>query len=236
MKYLDLTSEKELPKFLLTKLSEGCHRLTIVKFTNAAWCDDNFVKKLLFNNPNLSIVDLSNCSKLKNGSLQPLAVRCKKLESLLLQNCFWMTVGAMEIFTHHLSPSLKIVDLTGCVRVSEGAIILLLSKQPKLVKLSLAGLAVVNDETLRSVSGFCTQLEHLNISKCLRVTDKGIKILSEHCSTLRSLEVQGCNLVSDKSLADLRQRGVVIDRKSQKKRNYTNFRFSGLLMAPDFRT
>lgn len=55
----------------------------------------------------------------------------QKLESLLLQNCFWMTVGAMEIFTHHLSPSLKIVDLTGCVRVSEGAIILLLSKQPK---------------------------------------------------------------------------------------------------------
>ena len=97
MKYLDFTSHETFPKAFLEVnkinkfpfhpnfirfhqiIGKNSHHLKFLKLSGCQWCTDDFVKDIFSNNSNLRYVDLSNCTNLKNGSLQPLAINCKVL-------------------------------------------------------------------------------------------------------------------------------------------------------------
>ncbi|XP_046631662.1 F-box/LRR-repeat protein 15-like isoform X2 [Daphnia pulicaria] len=210
MKYLDLSHHKVLPQALCQVLPQLCHSLKVFKISNSKIFNDECIKTIIQNNHNLNHLDLSN-SNLKNGTLQPLVVNCKKLEKILLKNCVWLTVGAIEILAFHFPDTIKVADFSGCTGISEASIILFVKRQPKLISLSLSDLSCLQDETLVKISQFCPQLVYLDISRCCRITDSGIKKFAEYCHTVRTLKVDGCE-VSERSLSWLRSRGVWIDK------------------------
>ncbi|XP_057378989.1 F-box/LRR-repeat protein 15-like [Daphnia carinata] len=211
MKYLDVSHHQVFPQSLCQILPLQCHSLQFFKISNSNAFSDEAIKNILQNNHNLTHLDLSN-SNLRNGALQPLVVNCKKLENILLKNCFWLTIGAIEILAFHYPEAIKVVDFSGCTGISEASIVCFIKRQPKLKSLSLSDLSCLQDETLIVISQSCPQLIYLDISRCCRITDSGIKKFGEYCHTVRTLKVDGCPEVSERGLSSLRLRGVWIDK------------------------
>ena len=61
----------------LQEMAVNCKSLKVLKLPNSPWYDYESAKEIFRNNPNLRQLDLTDCSHLKNGSLQPLVVNCK---------------------------------------------------------------------------------------------------------------------------------------------------------------
>jgi len=196
----------------LQEMAVNCKSLKVLKLPNSPWYDYESAKEIFRNNPNLRQLDLTDCSHLKNGSLQPLVVNCKKLEKLILKNCQWLTNGAVEVLAFHHYGKIEFVDFSGCCGISEASVILFITRQPKLLSLSVADLTNITDKTMECLSQNCPQLEHVDISRCSRVTDTGVMLIGEYCPRLKSLKVEGCRNITERSLSKLRSR-IQIEKK-----------------------
>ena len=51
--------------------------LRVLKLPPSQFCNDESVKEIFRHNHNLQQLDLTNCTHLKDGSLQPLVTNCK---------------------------------------------------------------------------------------------------------------------------------------------------------------
>jgi len=175
LKYLDLSMCPSFPSTLWEEIL-NCKSLKVLILSNSQWCDIDSVKEIFQKNHDLRELDLTSCTNLRNGTLQPLVVNCKKLERFTLKNCAWLTNGAVEILAFHYCAKIKLANFSGCSQLSEASIILFISRQPKLLSISIGGLMNITDNTLECLSQNCPELKHLDISRCTRITDRGVKI------------------------------------------------------------
>lgn len=58
----------------------------------------------------------------------------KNLDTIILKNCPWVTVGALEILAFHFPDAIREADFSGCTAVSEASIILFIKRQSKYVR------------------------------------------------------------------------------------------------------
>lgn len=133
---------------------------------------------------NLRELDLSDCTKVHSEALKGLT-ELRGLQKLELRNLPELADGAML----YLPVSVRILDLTDCDRIGDGAMRLLAQRLPGLRELRVDRCHGVTDAGLAEVLGAC-RLQVLTLSLCLNVQPALFeKLLSE--DTLTELDVSG---------------------------------------------
>ncbi|CAG7815004.1 unnamed protein product [Allacma fusca] len=189
-----------------------CQNIRHLLVPEAKWIRDAELTRVFRSNKSLIYVDLSGCSSLNGSCLLSLAVNCKHLRTIFLQDCTWVWRGAVETLIAHLK-KLQEVDFSSCASLCSTQITQFTQAFPRLTRLQLRHMLSIDDSTIVTIARHCRYLKQLDIRACMAVTDHGIRAIAEYCTQLESLKVANCHLVTEYSLSILRSRNTVtIDR------------------------
>jgi hypothetical protein len=98
-------------------------------------------------------------------------------------------VVAAALRPHSPPPTSQDSLVWGFDRLSERAIVRLLSRLPSLESLELYWVLSVADEALLAMAAYNPKLVHLSLSGCKRVGDQGLRVLVGSCRNLTHLNL-----------------------------------------------
>lgn len=120
----------------------------------------------------LKVVDLSHNAHVTDDVLGQLAKHCRRLESLYLQYCAFITdSGAQTLAVEVNHKSLTSLDLSGCTLLSDHGVIALGQLCRKLRRLNLKAVNRVTETGASSVTHNCWDLEFLCFEDMYNLTD-----------------------------------------------------------------
>ncbi|KAE9448192.1 hypothetical protein C3L33_19910, partial [Rhododendron williamsianum] len=157
----------------LAKVAVGCGRLERLSLK---WC--------------LEISDLGVTS----DSIQAIGT-LQKLEVLAMAGCGLVDDNALR-FLGHGCPSLQVLDVSRCDKVSSFGLVSVIRGHIGLRQLD----AGVTDKGLVELLSACPNMKILNLTCCDSITDAAVSAIAEYCRSLLSLKVESCNLLTEKSL------------------------------------
>ena len=154
--------------------------------------------------PCLISIDIGDNSRffpphVTDRTLQSIAERCTRLQSLSLRSCEQITdTGLITISLH--CPYLQSFKIDYCRQISDVSIISISSHCTGLQSLDLYGCGQITDASIISISTHCAGLQSLNLRNCHSLTDASIISISTHCTGLQSLNLWNCNKITDASI------------------------------------
>ncbi|XP_037492230.1 F-box/LRR-repeat protein 20 [Jatropha curcas] len=154
-----------------------CQFLVYLDLEGANFLTDESIIELSKLLGNLSIINLSLCSKLTSLSLFALIKNCPLLEDVKMERT---NLGVEEFST----------DLRTNLGVEEFSTDLVIN--PRIRSLKLTGNNSLSDECLKNIALCCPHLQLLEISYCPTITEEGVKEVLKNCSEIRNLEMNRC--------------------------------------------
>ena len=152
---------------------------------------DRFKLELLCDLPVRSL-DFSLCHGLGGDMLRGIASFCPKLERLRLRNC-----SALKELPQ-LPPGLRVLDLSGCVRMNLESLAARLVRYEKIIDLRTLNLSACTQ--LEDLPGLPNGLINLSLAGCSNLKNfKGLP------PSLRGLDLQGCVALESSSFLQLLQ-------------------------------
>uniref|UniRef100_H2ZNC7 F-box/LRR-repeat protein 15-like leucin rich repeat domain-containing protein n=1 Tax=Ciona savignyi TaxID=51511 RepID=H2ZNC7_CIOSA len=180
-------------------------------------CDELFISTVC-QCPCLTVLDISNCSRLSNHSMSVLGSCSGLLNKLSISGCNWIDQDTFKVLVSS-NPHLIELDVSGCWSLDDECVITLSTACRKLTHLALTNVYPITDRSVESLAVKCQGLVSLNISGCWRITNAAVRKIGEYCKNLRLLQVKDCRDVSEISLARLRRSGVKIDKSMPSQAN-----------------
>jgi hypothetical protein len=116
-----------------------------------------------------------------------------------------------------LPVTLKHINLTNCLRITDSTIHKFLHPCLRLVTLRLDGVSQLTDETLIRLTSHLSCLEHVFLCRLYKITDRGMMSIfsSKHASKrLKTLHVEDCGNLTDASVRRLVERDTISGVKS----------------------
>jgi len=92
------------------------------------------------------------------------------------------------------------LDLSGCKKLRDAALIAVAEHCPGLTNLNLYRCSGLSDAALIAVAEHCSGLTHLDLSVCRQLSDAALIAVAEHCPGLTNLNLYGCTWLSDAAL------------------------------------
>jgi len=145
---------------------------------------------------NLTQVSLSAARGLSDISCSSLLESCHKLVYLDLSFCSNITDKAFEGMH---DPLLKILNLKGCDKLTDRALLAIATGCKNLNGLYLAYCSQITDKGLFAFTD--TAIATLDLSRCSKITEKGVLHMVEQCKHLTSL-----NLIETRVSENCRQK------------------------------
>lgn len=138
------------------------------------------------------------------------------LQKLNLSGCYNFTDTVVDgCFFKRDFANLKVLDLSLCKEIHDGAVALMSRKCPNIQELDLAGCSSVTNQGLKDVATNLRHLRKLNLRSCRQITDAGIGYLAkakshkDHCG-IEDLTLQDCQKLTDESLSLLSKDNKVL--------------------------
>ncbi|KVH94701.1 Leucine-rich repeat, cysteine-containing subtype [Cynara cardunculus var. scolymus] len=164
---------------------------------------DKSLQMIAENYQHLESLDITRCIKITDGGLQHIMVKCSGLKSLNLYALSSFTDGAYKKLS--LLGHLRFLDLCGAQNLSDEGLFSI-AKCKSIRTLNLTWCVRVTDAGVIAIAQGCTSLEYLSLFGIVGVTDKCLEALSEFCSnTITTLDVNGCIGIKKRSREDLLQ-------------------------------
>lgn len=173
---------------------------------------EDTISRLIPHKTNLiSSVNLTNCTGVKDESLQNISVHCPNLRNLYLNGCHFITDNGILALARNCA-ALETVSIP-LRNISESALSSLVRNNPGVRKLYAYSIAVT-ENTIKAISTGCPELEKLIVyeasledeqrSSADVLTDQMVRLLANGCRKLRKLTLRYNQvLVTDRSLASL---------------------------------
>ncbi|CAK8544543.1 unnamed protein product [Lathyrus sativus] len=221
-------------------LLSKCQSIQHLDLGYTMFLKDSHVVELSLYLVGLVSINLSHCPMLTDSSLFALVRKCPSLSDITMieivrktieNKDYWMDFGvypqlkSLNMSYHvwlgdesikmfpSIFPNLRRLELQSCRKISDEAIVHVLSRchkishlnisfsylkllgmnfeLPKLKMLNFSS-SNVDDEILYSISKSCCGLLQLLIKGCLRCTEKGVKHVVEKCTQLREINLKDC--------------------------------------------
>jgi len=205
----------------IPKWGSNLEVLNLGKCTNLV---DNSISAIAFNCPNLKKLFLQSCKGITGLSINLIAQKCTQLNTLRVDYCTNLMDDAI-ISLENLK-SLRVLNLSGLLKINELSLIRVLPRIPDLEELYLydcprfsdltvnqlcksnANLKVIRidgtffptDESLCALSQTCTSLRTVNLSGLLKITDRTIFAFGNYQKYLQKLYLNGCKYIGNESL------------------------------------
>ena len=134
-------------------------------------------------------------------TVRELMTHIPKLEKINLSGCYNFSDQVIDSgFWKRDYANLKVLNLSLCKEIRDGAMLLLGKRCPNLEELDLAGCTGITNLGIRALAVSFKNLTKLNLRSCRQVTDNGIGHLARLESRLEELSLQDCQKLTDESL------------------------------------
>lgn len=150
-----------------------------------------------FHPPKLSrLMTLSfSCCPLEDKGLQAVALCCKHLSELNLNECSALTdIGVLSIIT--VSPKLKVLNLYMVSSITDRSIIAVGHHCPQLSSLNIGRCSRVTDMGITALARGCVRLQAANFAGLRSLSESALWALAESCKGLLMLNITGCEAVT----------------------------------------
>ncbi|BFZ63753.1 SCF ubiquitin ligase complex subunit [Saitoella coloradoensis] len=202
---LNMTDCKNITDDAILILADSCPSLRRIKVSNCVKLGDTSVLKLTDKCKNLMEVDLNNCSTISDHAIDTIFRNLPSLREFRIAGCSNITDTAFESLTDGSSPSLRILDLTSCARITDDTIARIVNSAQKLRNLVLAKCPNISDRGCTYIARLGKNLHYLHLGHCSAITDRGAITIAQHCQRIRYLDLACCSQISDNSVQRLAQ-------------------------------
>ncbi|KAG8965184.1 SCF ubiquitin ligase complex subunit [Tulasnella sp. 425] len=111
--------------------------------------------------------------------------------------------GLPPLQLDRLFDHLRMLDLTGCVNLTDEAVEGIVVNCPKIRNLVLAKCGNLTDEAIGSICKLGRYLHYVHLGHVSNITDQAVTRLARACSRLRYIDLACCPLLSDMSVFEL---------------------------------
>jgi hypothetical protein len=134
-----------------------------------------------------------------------IAQQCTRLKVLDLSGCVTITDEATRAIANHVR-GLRRLNLSICVSLRDSTVIEeIVRHNASLTFLSLSGVKCLNDALVTVIAESCPRLEYLSLASHSQISDAALAQLGERCRAVRELWLKGCMNVTDVGLKHLAQ-------------------------------
>ncbi|KAL3853207.1 hypothetical protein ACJMK2_016766 [Sinanodonta woodiana] len=230
-------------------VAENCSKISTVSFLGSPLLTDEAFKKLAESKklkkikidgnhrisdlsvkaigacPELNHIYMTDCQRLTDASLKAIA-DCKQLVVVNFADCVRITVkGVRQLVEGQCAPSLRELNLTNCIRVSDLAMLHITKRCPNLTYLSIcycehiteSGIEMLGQTKLTSLDisgcncgetglsalGNNQRLRDVILSECVAITDLGLQKFAQSCKDLERLDISHCSNITDGAIKNL---------------------------------
>ncbi|KKA26324.1 hypothetical protein TD95_003516 [Thielaviopsis punctulata] len=190
----------------VTQVAQKCTQLKRVKLNEITSINDQVVYSLAENCPNLLEVDLQSCENVSSPAITALLKQSRAMRELRLQFVLRLTDEAFLQLPAVQLDCLRILDLTGCVELTDDGVKQVIGLAPRLRNVVLAKCRNITDASLRAIATLGKNLHFIHLGHCNQITDAGVSYLVQACTRIRYIDLGCCTLLTDDSvrlLADL---------------------------------
>eukprot|EP01114_Cavostelium_apophysatum_P008637 TRINITY_DN2126_c0_g1_i1.p1 TRINITY_DN2126_c0_g1~~TRINITY_DN2126_c0_g1_i1.p1 ORF type:complete len:1679 (-),score=453.03 TRINITY_DN2126_c0_g1_i1:53-5089(-) len=198
LRRLNLSGCTPLTSADLAMIAKMSPRLEELDLETCPFLDNAALQALASHCPALVSLNLSDCPKVTDKGLEELLVTCKNLRFLNVSKCSQLTGSAFQI----IGEQLEGLDVSGCVSLSEQAIMTLARKCPKLRRIKVSGKAATAN-ALCAIATSCRSLESAELADCDAVTDIAVQTLVRECPKLTSVAFNCCKSITDDAFQDI---------------------------------
>ncbi|XP_072978557.1 F-box protein At5g07670-like [Typha angustifolia] len=180
----------------LRAVAAGCRRLTKVFMRRRKGIGDSGIASLVSLAKNLTVLDLSWCSRITDEALGAIGA-VSSLSVLCLHGCSLVTDSGLASLSNGplLSRSIRRLDLSECDRISDNGV-MSLRKLSFLQELDLAECGPkVTDAGIVAIASV-SSLRRLSVKWLINLSDAAVLALARDCQYLVELDVTGCELIT----------------------------------------
>ncbi|WFD32318.1 hypothetical protein MSPP1_003363 [Malassezia sp. CBS 17886] len=98
---------------------------------------------------------------------------------------------------------LRILDLSGCMYITDEAVRGIVAHAPRLRSLALAKCARLTDESVYAIARLGRHLQYLHLAHIANLTDRAVVHLAHHCTRIRYLDLACCVQLTDAGIMQL---------------------------------
>ncbi|KAK9353737.1 hypothetical protein V1523DRAFT_433187 [Lipomyces doorenjongii] len=229
---IDLSHVELLTDDTVKAIASSCHKLQGLNLTGCKLITDHSVVQVAQNCRYLRRLKLLDCNLISDISIAAITVNCQNLMELDLQGCTLVqdesiaaafnNLPVLREFKMGLNPNitdrafesfpidgslqfdtLRILDLTGCVEITDATVLRLVSFSPKLRNLVLAKCSNITDSSLLHITKLGRSLHYLHLGHCSLITDTGVSQLVRHCTRIRYIDLACCMQLTNNAVNDL---------------------------------
>ncbi|KAH6914821.1 SCF E3 ubiquitin ligase complex F-box protein grrA [Coprinopsis sp. MPI-PUGE-AT-0042] len=122
--------------------------------------------------------------------------RCSRLERLTLTGCKAVTPHSLEKLLT-CSPNLVALDLTDVVDTTTEVVSAFAAVAKRLQGINLSGCNKVTDTALIALGDNCPLLRRVKLSGVKQITDDGVSAIVRNCPLLLEIDLHQCDLITD---------------------------------------
>lgn len=186
------------------EMASRCRILKRVKFAGCPAITDASVSLLIDQCPLLVEIDVTACSEVSNDTVTRALQNLTQLRELRLASLLKISDDAfVRLPSDHCLDRLRIIDLTGCVLVTDDSVHKLVQCAPRLRNVVLAKCVNITDNGVQALTRLKRSLHYLHLGHCSNITDKGIAWLVEACQRIMYIDVACCTQLTNEAVKDL---------------------------------
>ena len=142
--------------------------------------------------PQLQYLNLKACESLTNQGFIEAAAKLKNLKELYLDRCIKLEDEGIKTIAQNCR-DIESLSIASCPELTDESVFFISACLPGVKYLDISRIHMT-DIALNRVSQFCTQLEHLMMSRLTpeRVTTDGVCKVLRHSSNLKTLDLSMC--------------------------------------------
>lgn len=227
---IDMSGVRDITDEIFDALADNCPRLQGLYAPGCPKVTNGVLLKIVDSCPMLKRVKISDCENLTDDSIIELTMKCKFLIEVDVHNCPNITdVALQRLFndleqlrefriSHNpnvsdalfrnmpedmLMERLRIIDFTGCLRITDKSLEKIVQCAPRLRNVVLSKCLNVTDRSLRALAALGKSLHYIHLGHCSSITDYGVSTLIKNCHRLQYIDLACCTQLTNISLVEL---------------------------------
>lgn len=214
---INLTGCEQVSDEGVIALAANCPLLRRVKLSGLSLLSDKSISALAEGCLMLLELDLHNCNLLTDVSIRLIWTNLVHMREMRLSHCTQLTDAAFPapfgpdyamdgvnpfansttkveneefppLIIHRVFDNLRMLDLTGCLHITDQTVEGIISHAPKIRNLVLSKCARLTDRAVETICRLGRHLHYLHLGHASKITDVSVRLLARSCTRIRYVD------------------------------------------------
>jgi len=211
---INLTGCDQVSDDAVTALATNCPLLRRVKLSGLSLLTDKSISALAEGCPMLLEIDLHNCNLLTDAPIRLIWTNLIHMREMRLSHCTQLTNAAFPapfgqdamdsvnpfatvrleneelppLIVNRVFDNLRMLDLTGCLHITDQTVEGIISHAPKIRNLVLSKCVLLTDRAVETICRLGRHLHYLHLGHASKITDGSVRLLARACTRIRYID------------------------------------------------